>query len=213
MKLLAIQLALLSAFGHRAFAQKNTEKGLVLFVGSSMTGRFEPHKAFPKLKTQNMGKDGLGSDGLLANVESVIALNPQKIFLEIGINDLLMGTGLGNLKSNYSQIIDHLQLALPKCTIFLQTMLPVGDIVMNPNDTKNNRNQDAEFVPLHKNDEIIEFNYFLQKLANERKLKLINLHSSFLKKGSLNQSYDSGDGIHINKKGYKRWAKLLKPYL
>ncbi|MSQ78217.1 MAG: hypothetical protein EXR21_00895 [Flavobacteriaceae bacterium] len=213
MKLLVIQLAILSGFSHQAFAQNSTNRGLVLFVGSSMTGRFEQHKAFPKLKTQNIGKDGLGSDGLLANLESVIALNPQKILLEIGINDLLMGNGLVNLKNNYSQIIDRIQLALPNCVVFIQTMLPVGDSVENSFDMKNYWRPDSEHTSLQSNNQIPAFNDFLQKLANERKLKLINFYPRFQKKGRLNKKYDSGDGIHINEKGYKLWAKLVKPYL
>ncbi|NJO90223.1 MAG: hypothetical protein HC831_15715 [Chloroflexia bacterium] len=63
------------------------------------------------------------------------------------------------------------------------------------------------------NQKILEANNYIQAICNEFSAYYIDLHSQFVLNGSLNPMYDSGDHLHINKSGYKKWSEIISPFI
>jgi lysophospholipase L1-like esterase len=78
----------------------------------------------------------------------------------------------------------------PKSRIYVQTVLPTEkeDLIESINTVN----------------EII-------KSSENKDFKVIDLHSIFVyEDGLINKEYTT-DGVHLNEKGYEKWAEFIKP--
>ena len=60
----------------------------IVFLGNSLINNFELAELFQNLKIKNRGISGDKIDGVINRLDPIIRLKPNKIFIEIGINDL-----------------------------------------------------------------------------------------------------------------------------
>ena len=66
--------------------ERNTD---IVFLGDSITARFEWQEYFSDLTVTNRGIDSDVTEGVLNRLDTVENQHPQKIFLMIGINDIM----------------------------------------------------------------------------------------------------------------------------
>lgn len=170
---------------------KDNHKPFIVFVGDSITKRFNIYEFAQNKNVLNRGIFLDTTQGLISRIdENISNLNVQKIFLMIGYNDL-------KYRSN-SEIVTNIEkilLKLNKYEIYLQSILPVS----SKRENENLR--------------IIAVNNELQKLAKEKKCKYIDLHSSFfLDKIGIDPKL-TRDGTHPNYLGYKLWFSIIKNYI
>lgn len=124
------------------------------------------------------------------------------MFITAGINDILFhNITKEEFEIRYDTIINLISREQPRCRIYLESLLPVNDIV----------NPGSVFLK-DKNGTIKEFNELIKEIAKKHQLKYIDIHSGLLEDGYLDAGYTT-DGIHLNEKGYLIWATLLKPYI
>jgi len=171
----------------KLYELKQMKQTDLLFLGDSLTdyhdwGHFGKHF--------NAGIAGDTTDGLLYRMEYILDKKPATVVLMIGINDLLQGVSLEQLKQNYLKILDSLKKI--KQLIILST-LPVID------DT-----QTREI-----NDRVVALNIFLKIEAKKRGAEYVDLYSHFIdsKKGLMKEY--TIDGVHLNDNGYKLWEDIL----
>lgn len=179
--------------------QLNSQAGEFVFLGDSLTAREDWNVLFGINNILNAGQPGDTTDDVLARINLDLTAKPQKIFLMIGINDLLRGKDVPYVLANYYKIINRIKLKYPDTKIYIQSVLPVN----------NNISQ----MGIIDSEKVIILNSKLNSLADGRKIFFINLYPNFC--GADNQMYVqyTNDGVHLNAAGYAVWKNLITAYV
>ena len=173
----------------------------IVFIGNSITNGAEWAELFPQKHVKNRGISGDTSEGVYDRLDPVVKGKPAKIFILIGINDISRGIKVENIVMNMRRIVEKIQTESPKTKIYIQSILPI--------------NPDFEMFKGHMKPQLIqEINLHYQNIAQEYKLKYIDIYSHFLEKGTnkMNKIY-TNDGLHLLGEGYLLWSEIIKPYL
>jgi lysophospholipase L1-like esterase len=168
----------------------------IIFVGDSLTNRGEWSELFENPNIKNRGINGDNTYGLLKRLDQLTASRPSKIFIMLGINDLISRENLEQITYKYRLILKTIKQLIPSTQVFVQSVLPV-----------NNR---TKFI-LDNND-VIAFNNKLKGLANEFKYEYVDLYSAFAIDNQLPEQY-TNDGIHLNGTGYLVWKQVISKYI
>jgi lysophospholipase L1-like esterase len=171
----------------------------IVMIGNSLTHNFEWHEIFQGVNVKNRGISADATYGILKRLNEVLESKPKKIFIEIGINDLLWGRPIDSIFFNYVTIIKTINLNSPKTEIYVQSLLPTGRKIENTNRIAS--------------DEICELNKRLLGFCVKNNLTFIDLYSKFVKDKTLNSIYDCGDNLHLSPEGYLLWCRLIKDYI
>jgi lysophospholipase L1-like esterase len=178
------------------------DSNTIIFLGNSLTQYFELAEIFDNPSVRNRGIHGDMMTSVLQRLSPIIASQPKKIFIEIGINDLEQKVPEEQLLQNYQRLLDTLKASCAGTTIYVQSLLPVAD--------------KSELLPGYCSPEmnrlIANVNQQLKELAVNRKCIYIDVHPHMLKGDELNPTF-SVDGVHLSGEGYLQWAKVLKPYV
>jgi lysophospholipase L1-like esterase len=172
--------------------QSPTEK--ICFLGNSLTYGGNWVKITGNDNCVNMGISGNVSNDVKNRLNEVVTLNPCKIFLMIGINDLRRGINIDEIETNVAYILSFFSEHLPKTQIFLQSILPTT-VSANSSNIINLNEKYKDLVEKNSNSDYI------------------NLYDQFVDTKNLLQPELSTDGLHLSEKGYILWAAIIKPYL
>ena len=172
----------------------------IYFLGDSLTDGCEWSELFSNTKIKNRGINGDTSEGVLNRLNQITQSKPQKIFIMIGINDLLNNIDSTKILDNYQKIITNIRYNSPTTKIYIESILP-----MNFELDKAKRQIT--------NKDISNFNNNLKNLADNSNIFYIDLYSKFLNSSEqLNDQY-TFDGIHLNGQGYLIWKNEISKYL
>ena len=178
------------------------DSNAIIFLGNSLTQYFELAELLQKPHIKNRGIHGDMIAGVLNRLSPIIATQPKKIFIEIGINDLEQKLSTGDLLNQYERLIDTLKARCTQTKIYVQSLLPVA----------NSSQQLPGYCSPAMNKKIMEANVQLKELAMRKASIYIDIHSKLISNGELAASY-SVDGVHLSGEGYLVWAKALEPYV
>src|SRR6185437_4689083 len=144
---------------------KNTpaSKYKVVFLGNSLTELFNVNEYFNDSSLLNCGIVGDFSEGLVQRIDNIAKLKPEKLFIEIGINDIIEKIALDDICDNYREVIKKMQAQSPQTKIYIQSNLPV--IINRPSFLTDDKDV---------NDRILKQNENLKKLAKEFNLTYID---------------------------------------
>ena len=172
----------------------------IIFLGNSLTQNFEVTELLKDLRIKNRGIYGDFTAGVLNRITPIIQTHPKKVFIEIGLNDLLHNIPRDTVIRNYQKIIDTLQVGGSKTKVYVQSLLPI----LNTGEAANlpNINDDIRFI-----------NESLKQYALNNKAGYVDLYSSFALNGTINPTYFTSDGEHLSGEGYLLWANLIKPFV
>lgn len=165
----------------------------IVFVGDSITARFEWDEYFTEYKVANRGIDSDVTEGVYNRLDTIISQTPENIFLMIGINDIRQGIPENTTLFYYEKILDELKTALPDCQIYVQSVLPVHTSTGIDNAS------------------VQSLNRFLRKLAEEKNLPYLDIYSAVADKEN-NFTY-TVDGVHPTGAGYSIWTEIIKKEL
>ncbi|MBT3174417.1 MAG: glycoside hydrolase family 92 protein [Lentimicrobiaceae bacterium] len=169
----------------------------IIFLGNSITDGCEWAELFQNPNIKNRGIGGDDTDGVLERLDEIISSKPSKIFIMIGTNDMAYGKTVDYVVSNYTKIIDSIQIICPDTKIYIQSVLPVDDAIHYTRSTS----------------DIMQINTHLEKLSAEKSIEYIELFSIFSNDDNkLNPDY-SLDGLHLNGKGYQVWKEAIQKYV
>lgn len=178
-------------------------KESIVFLGDSITSRYDLNKYFPNYNVYNSGIAGNMTKDILENMENrVFAYNPTKVFILIGTNDLVY-SGLDNdgIKNNIEEIINKIYEKNSNTKIYLESIYPVNNLI------------NKEIVETRTNDNIKDLNNKIEKICNNNKCTYINMYDNLTdKNGNMKRIY-TVDGLHLNKIGYKVITNKLIKYL
>lgn len=176
----------------------------IVFVGDSMMQYGEWSYEFSQLSNEpvpiiNRGIGGNTSSDLLKRLETnVLSINPEKVVLEIGTNDLINISKdneteiTENLINNYKEILRL--LTENGSSVYAISILPVPE-----NSFRNEKalliNQAIKEMS-DKNDKVVYVDCFEKFYDNDTK--------------TLKKEYSvSAETAHLNENGYKIWSRLI----
>lgn len=164
----------------------------VVFFGDSHTAYGDWQRAFPEIKSINLGYMGEDTKGMLRRVEVIQSVHPRKIFLMAGLN------GLGEQSASefevaYCALVDSILSAVPDAELYIENILPVND------DIKLNK-------------KIIDANKMIQSIANERNITFIDLYSLYAVNCEL-PTDATNDGVHLKSEAYANWYESIQPFI
>lgn len=189
-------------------AQLDPAKRHVVFAGDSITEGFPLNDYLGDLPVLNRG---IGSDGIaswpdrlrprgLENrlATTVFDCNPAAVFILIGINDMPHdGVPMEYWEQHYEGIVASIKKGSPDAMVVIQTVLPTGEKYAN----------NAKVNP-----RVLDFNGRLRGIAKRQGVELLDLHALYVDEKGLLQADTTGDGLHLAKAAYKRWADAARPF-
>ena len=192
------------------------QKGKILFVGSSLMENFPINELQQTLdKTiciYNRGVGGFTTTELLASMEECIfELEPAKIFINIGTNDIgSPGYKKEVLLANYDTILTRIGEKLPDSKVYVMAYYPINAKADFPPIDKSTKD---EMFKTRTNQAIYDANESIQELAKKHGFEFINVNNGLMdSEGNLKEEY-AIDGIHMFANGYRVVLNNLKEYL
>lgn len=183
------------------FSKKNNQ---YLFLGDSITFRYELQKYYPNYPVINSGINGNRTVDILENLDNrVYKYNPDKIIILIGVNDLAHNQPTEYVFSNIKKITKDIKNKFPKSTIYIQSIYPVNST------WKEYASEDSPSL-----DDIIsrikEVNKKIEVYCKNNNFEYIDAYSSLIDNdGVLKNSY-TVDGIHLSDEGYRIVTYIIK---
>ena len=166
----------------------------VMMLGDSITEAGPWQALFPKTRIVNRGVSGYTTYDLLREMKAIVALRPAKVFLMIGINDLLKRATVEQTFKQYTLIVDELQKN--KITVVMQATLECS------------RPQCGSAV-----EAVRSLNQKLQAFALARNIQWLDLNPGLANdQQGLLPKYTI-DGLHLSKPAYLYWAERLRSFI
>lgn len=166
----------------------------VVFFGDSHIACGNFQRAFPDVKSINLGYLGEDTKGMLRRVEAIAAMQPRKVFLMGGVNGLYCQS-LDDFEFWYAALVDSIRCAVPDAELYLHTLLPV-----------------TAWSDYCDNMKIIEANKIISKIAAEHDFPLINIHGLYAVDNVLLDSM-SYDGLHLTNEAYTLWYDAIEEFM
>lgn len=128
----------------------------------------------------------------------IIPYKPEKIFLHLGFNDLHMGLTPNEVINYASELVNLLKEELPNSMIYLMSVEPSPEF--------------SRYLNVE-----IQYNKLLKEYCNKNNIKLLDNAKNFYKNETETiddlSTYFISDRVHMNKKGYEKFIKLIKDEL
>jgi len=185
------------------------EKGTVVFLGDSITHRWEMPEEIGGYRVINSGIDGNTTTGMLLRFNhDVIESGPQRVVILGGINDLLIAF-------QYDMIVMDLQLEKSAENIRLMTRLAknagISPVLCSVLPVA------ANFYPsaLEINQSVRKLNISIKKIAAQEKVEYLDLWPMVTDPatGFLRDEYATQDGIHLTEQAYERLFNVFSQIL
>ena len=197
------------------YRQQNAyiQKGKTLFTGSSLMENFPIteyclNEGLPI--AYNRGIGGYITDEFLAAIDAVLLdLQPAKLFINIGTNDLrVLPNGedwFSHLSANYRKICDIIREKLPGTTVYMMAYYPVNSAALAARDYPG--------PIVRTNENIDRANRMVAELAAEYGFHYIDVNDGLKdEKGELKAEHTQ-DGIHFDAAAYRTVFDRLRQYL
>ena len=193
---------------------QNVKKGETLFVGSSLMEQFPINELAMTNGIDrviyNRGIGGFTTDDMLANMEDkVYALQPSRIFINIGTNDIgAPGYRQEVLMEKYEKIITSIRERLSGVEIYMMAYYPV-----NETDCLGDKPWAAQMFVTRTNENILLANAAVEKLAAKLGCHYIDVSEGLRdERGKLKKEFTI-EGIHMYANGYQVVLENMKKYL
>jgi lysophospholipase L1-like esterase len=182
-----------------ADAKSPPPKGAVLFVGSSSIRLWNLKESFPDLATINRGFGGSEiSDSVRYVKRIVIGHEPRVVVFYAGDNDVANGKSPERVFADFKEFVGIVHKALPEAKIIYIGIKPSIKRWMLIDKIREANRRISKHIEAEKSDKIVFVDVEPAMLGDDGKPRADLLQD---------------DGLHLNKEGYKVWAKLLRDEL
>ncbi len=190
------------------------QKGKTLFTGSSLMEQFPIAELLADCGEQmviyNRGIGGFTTTDMLAHMEEqIFGVEPSRIFINIGTNDIGSPDYRQEaLIKNYRKILTQIKERLPQTQVNLLAYYPVNELACPPDSPM------AEGMFKNRtNENIRKANTAVKELANEFGYRFLDVNDGLTDEtGRLKKEY-TVEGIHMYANGYAVVLRNLLPYL
>ncbi len=180
------------------FAMVETEKGGILFTGSSSIRLWPDLQGdFPDLPVVNRGFGGSVANDIIVHFDDIIGnAEPKLLVTYTGSNDLHKGLTVEEAFEDYTKFLTMSRERFPKIRVVLTSV-------------KVSPERAAEVPRVH------ELNKRLEKWAKETEwVRYVDCTSGLTdEKGDFVTVHFSDDSLHLSESGYKQWQAILEPVI
>ena len=172
----------------------------IVMLGNSLTENGgDWGKRLGRKHVVNRGIIGDEVMGVYRRLHQILPGQPRELFLMIGINDVSHDLTADSIARLIRLTVERIRRESPQTRLHLQSLLPINESF-------------GRYQRLTgKTDLVPEINARLKKLAHEQHIDFIDLFPLFTEKNTHTLRKElTTDGLHLNEKGYKIWAKELK---
>lgn len=176
---------------HSALSDLNNAPKIV-FIGDSII----EHCNWSELLGCDAINRGVAGDevaGVLARIGPILETKPRRIFLMIGINNLLRGDSTDSVVDAYKALVSKIHES--KTPLVIASILPV----------LRTSSQSSEVAA-----RVQEVNKALAQLADGQTIHFLDLHSHFSDSSGFLLSDFTFDGLHLSGAGYLKWRDCLQ---
>lgn len=175
---------------------KTKDQGAVVFLGDSITAKWNLAEAFPDLKVANRGISGDTTRGMFCRIQdNVLNVHPKAIVFMGGINDFTQqprGTPQ-IIAANVRSILEQIRTSNPNTPVLVCEILP---------------SHVATAETLHATNAAVD--KVIGDFPNAHRVKT---YEAFLNADGTQNKALFLDGTHPNPEGYVVWQNILKPEL
>lgn len=165
-----------------------------VFMGDSITEGLDFYDIVNKSSV--LAKKGQGLVQAKESVSILSNINPERIFLLYGMNDLQSSKNSDDFKSNYIKLVKDIKQTVPSAEIYLQSLTPVQAKVQQKNNS-------------FSQDRLDKFTQAIIEVAREENVHFIDIRPMLKGKEDLFEQ----DGIHFKVDFYGLWLDDLKSQL
>jgi CubicO group peptidase (beta-lactamase class C family)/lysophospholipase L1-like esterase len=175
----------------------------IVFLGNSLTENGKWNEYFPAArKIVNRGIGGDEALGIYDRLYQILPGKPKKIFLQTGANDVSHNLPVDSIVQRIALVVDKIRKESPETKLYLQGSLPINETF------------ERYKALAGKTDRFPELSLRLSELAASRGITFIPLFPLFAQEGTNSLRKDlTGDGLHLNAKGYEIWSKTISKYI
>ena len=195
------------------FLNRCAKKGQILLVGSSLMEQFPIYEFIQDDPIDrviyNRGVGGITTSDFLEMLEvCVFELQPSKIFINIGANDL-NGEDYReeDLIARYRLILNSIQARLPQARLYVMAYYPVNELDDFGNPMA------REGFKWRTNRRIADANAQIEALARECRAAYLDVNSGLYDERMQIKKEFSVEGMHMYANGYRTIYERLKPFL
>ena len=171
----------------------------IIMFGDSNTDIAEWYIIFPAEKIANYGISGDTTAGAFDRIQQIDTLNNLKVFIMLGINDLLKGEEVGDVFYNYKKIVEH--FIAGNASVYIQSTLFISEIKSKQHEISNI------------NQKVSRLNTMLERIADENeKVTYIDINAALSDKSYLDVKYTI-KGRFLNGEGYRVWSNVIRPHI
>lgn len=188
---------------------KTAKKGAVVLAGSSLCEQFPVNEQLMSrgetLTVYNRGISGDTIPGYHSRIKDcVIDLEPKKLFINIGTNDMNGGAnGADEICKNYAALLSDIMAQLPQCEIFVLSYYPINPQVHALSPWQSGRT----------NESIGEINARVKAMAEELGLTWIDVSTPLTDENGDLRAELATDGVHMYPDAYELVLDVLLPYM
>lgn len=174
---------------HKIYQTKQSD---IVMLGDSITCAVSWNELFNYNNITNRGINGDTTAGFLQRLDQVLELQPKKVFIMGGINDIFQSYTVEEIFENHKKIVEKLREK--NITPYIQATLYTAK--------KENGY----------NDKVKELNGMLKQYCQENRIEFIDLNKKLSKNELLIQEY-THDGLHLKANAYVIWRDEIKKYI
>ncbi len=172
-----------------------------LFLGDFLTDKYDLDKYYEDMfVVKSTNNDGKIAD-ILDNLKDLVYIyNPSKVFIEVGLNDVLDEEDDEEIVSKIEELIDKIKENRSYSELYIESIYPVN------NDLDEDLLEDA-------NEKIISINEKILNMTKEKKVKYIDIYDALADENDkLDEKY-TDDGKNLNEDGYDIVTEEIKKSL
>ena len=128
------------------FRSQPIQKGGVIILGNSIAEYGDWQKLLNDSSIINRGIAADNTFGVLERLEDVISRRPNKLLIEIGINDISQDIPVAIIVDNIFAIVAQVKDKLPETRIYVHSILKTNDNVKNEYPAAFNKNRQSILV-------------------------------------------------------------------
>lgn len=170
----------------------------VVFLGNSITHGFEWAEYLGDIKYKNRGISGDITYGILERLNQVTQMQPAKVFLLIGINDISRNIPQEIVANNIRRIVKRIRTESPQTKVYVQSIFPT--------------NEKFNKFPKHYNKQaIVDFvNEASKQTCKDLGAQYLDVASVLTDANGKLKEDITYDGLHLLRGGYVLWIDYLK---
>lgn len=195
-------------------ANLSAKKGQTLFVGSSLMEKFpiekweEAGEVTFSHYIYNRAVRATTTSFLLEHIESqIFNLEPSKIFINIGTNDIGFEIPEEEFLNNYDQILSQIESKLPQTQVYVMRYYPINTVDFGQDS------DEKTLFETRSNEKFQKASDKIKKLADNHHFHFIDVNDGLSDENGNLKKELTFDGAHLNPAGYQLVLENLKVYL